>query len=143
MQNQTEKLLDETRLLWHVMVTAFEHLHAREPVTLGMRAVLEYLVSEGPATVPHIARARRVSRQHIQTQVNALEPLLLVKFDPNPDHRRSVLVTLTSAGRKMIERMQLRERRFLEKTSISATNKEIALATKTLGAVRSAIEVAT
>ena len=37
---------------------------------MAQRAVLEYLLINGPATVPAIARARRVTRQHMQALVN-------------------------------------------------------------------------
>jgi len=49
-----ETLLNEVRLLFHRAVQVAEELHAREPVTLGMRAVLEYLHRNGPAPVPEI-----------------------------------------------------------------------------------------
>ena len=35
-----EELLNQVRLLWHVMVRTAERLHEGESVTLGMRAVL-------------------------------------------------------------------------------------------------------
>jgi hypothetical protein len=41
-------------------------------MTAGKRGVLKGLDRLGPQTVPQMARARPVSRQHIQTLVNRL-----------------------------------------------------------------------
>jgi DNA-binding MarR family transcriptional regulator len=111
MRPPVEELVDETRLLWHVLTRVAETLHQEEDVTLGMRGVLEHLAEAGPAPVPGIARAREVSRQHIQGLVNGLLARGLVTLAPNPAHQRSPLVTLSSEGRKRIGRMRRRERR--------------------------------
>jgi DNA-binding MarR family transcriptional regulator len=141
--NALERLLDETRLLWHALSHAGERLHAREPVTLGMRAVLEFLTEHGPATVPHVARSRRVSRQHIQGLVNALLELELVALGENPAHRRSALVRLTSRGKQVIDRMRLHERGLLGRLDLDADEAELGRAARTLQAVREALEEAT
>jgi DNA-binding MarR family transcriptional regulator len=140
--NVIEQVLDETRLLWHALVQSGERLHAREPVTLGMRAVLEFLADHGPAAVPHIARSRRVSRQHIQGLVNALLGLELVALGENPAHRRSALVHPTSRGRQVIDRMRRRERELLGRIDLGASEAELERAARTLKAVREAIEEA-
>jgi DNA-binding MarR family transcriptional regulator len=134
-----EALLDEVRLLWHAMVQSGERLHEKEPITLGMRAVLEFLVLNGPATVPHIARSRHVTRQHIQTLVNALLELDLAALGTNPAHRRSALVRLTPAGDKVIERMRRREQRLFEQVDLDSGADELRRATQTLRAVRNAL----
>ena len=55
-----EGLLNEVRLVYHGIIEVAEQLHRNEAVTLGMRAVLEYLLTNGFTTVPDIARARFV-----------------------------------------------------------------------------------
>ena len=134
-----EALLDEVRLLWHAMVQSGERLHEKEPVTLGMRAVLEFLALHGPATVPHIARSRHVTRQHIQVLVNALLELDLAALGTNPAHRRSALVRLTSEGQKTIERMRRREQRFFDQIDVGKKADELRRATETLRSVRTAL----
>jgi DNA-binding MarR family transcriptional regulator len=131
-----DDLLDEVRLLWHAMTRSAEGLHQGEPVTLGMRGVLEYLARHGPATVPTVARERHVTRQHIQTLVNALLSLDLVSLQQNPAHRRSALVHLTAAGAAMFERMKRRERRRLRELALSLPAGEVARAIETLRTVR-------
>jgi DNA-binding MarR family transcriptional regulator len=138
-----ERLLDETRLLWHAMSHAGERLHAEEPVTLGMRAVLEFLTEHGPATVPHVARSRRVSRQHIQGLVNALLEHELVALGENPAHRRSAFVRVTPRGKQVFDRMLRRERGLFGRIDLGTDEAELERAARTLKAVREAVEEAT
>jgi len=131
-----ETLLNEVRLLFHRAVQVAEELHAREPVTLGMRAVLEYLHRNGPAPVPEIARRRFVTRQHIQVLVNGLLKEDLVALGPNEGHRRSSLVMLTPAGRRLIERMRQREARLYARTGAGLPRRDVEDAARTLAEVR-------
>jgi DNA-binding MarR family transcriptional regulator len=104
-------LLDEVRLLMHRIEKLVVDLHADLAVSTPERAVLEYLHRRGPATVPDIARARGVSRQHIQTIVNGLLDHTRVEAVRNPAHRRSPLIVPTDDGRRLIEEMLEREQR--------------------------------
>jgi DNA-binding MarR family transcriptional regulator len=72
----------------------------------GEFGVLRSLVQEGPQTVPQMAAARPVSRQHCQTIVNGLAEQGLVEFLDNPRHKRSKLVRLTKRGRTRFESMK-------------------------------------
>jgi DNA-binding MarR family transcriptional regulator len=139
MCSDIDELLGEVRLLWHVMSQSAERLHAKEPITLGMRAVLEHLALQGPGTVPRIARGRHVTRQHIQALVNVLLELELVVLEANPEHRRSALVRLTPKGQKAIERMKDRERRFLDELPLATKSIELQRASRTLRRVRGAL----
>jgi DNA-binding MarR family transcriptional regulator len=104
-----------------------------------MRGVMEFLASHGPVTVPHVARSRYVTRQHIQTLVNALLRLHLVSIEANPAHRRSALVHLTAEGQKTIERMRRRERKHLERIDPGRSAAEVRRSAETLKAVREAL----
>ena len=134
-----EELLDETRLLFHRLVEAGEKLHRDEPVTIGMRGVLEYLVRNGAATVPDIARARFVTRQHIQTLVNALLEQGLVVLEDNPLHKRSPLATLTEEGGRVIRRIRKREAKVFQTIDADISNKDLNTTIKTLRYVRDAL----
>lgn len=136
-----EGLFDEVRLGLHRIVQVTEALHADEPVSLGMRAVLEFLSRNGDASVPQIARSRHVTRQHVQSLVNALADLSLVALRDNPAHRRSPLVALTTDGERAMRRLRNAERRAFGGLRIDATNADLEAATRTLRAVRSALEV--
>lgn len=77
----------------------------------GEWGVLRTLISEGPQTVPELARSRPVSRQHCQTIANALEAQGFIRFVENPRHKRSHLMEVTRKGRDRYERMR---KQFLE-----------------------------
>src|SRR5262245_18778371 len=134
-----EALLNEVRLTFHRAVQVAEELHAAEPITVGQRAILEYLRRSVPSAVPAIARARLVTRQHVQVLVNGLLDEGLVELRPNPVHLRSSLVALTPAGERAIGRMKKREAQRLSRTVLGATRAEIERATRTLRAVREAL----
>ena len=76
----------------------------------GLWGVLNTLATEGPRTVPQIARSRPVARQHIQKLANELAARGLVAFVENPAHRRSKLLRLTPDGeahyRELAARME-------------------------------------
>jgi len=139
MAQPVDELLDQVRLLWHVMVRAAEQLHEDEPITLGMRAVMEFLARNGPTAVPDVARGRHVTRQHIQALVNDLLELRLVALVDNPAHRRSALVRLTPEGQKGIERMKRRERQFFDALELKTRADDLRRATAVLSAVREAL----
>lgn len=113
-QTQLEELLNEVRLLYQSMVQIGEEIHADSRISIGMRAVLEYLTREGDATVPQMARARRVTRQRMQTLVNGLLDLDLVARLENPQSRRSSLITPTTLGRDTMLKMRRREGQFFQ-----------------------------
>jgi DNA-binding MarR family transcriptional regulator len=137
--HEIDDLLDQVRLLWHVMVQAAERLHEGEAVTLGMRGVLDFLTRNGPTAVPDIARSRHVTRQHVQVLVNDLLALRFVALDDNPAHRRSALVRLTPEGQKAIDRMKRRERQFFDGLELEARPDDLRRAVRTLTAVREAL----
>jgi DNA-binding MarR family transcriptional regulator len=96
----------------------------------GEWGVLRTLVKEGEQTVPEMARARPVSRQHCQTICNALEAQGLVEFVDNPKHKKSKLVRATKKGRARFESLR---KQFLEAAGVYApffTAAEVATATE-------------
>ena len=104
---------------------------------MGMRAVLEYLHRNGDTTVPDMARARRVTRQRIQTLVNALVDEQLIEAVDNPASRRSPLIHLNDKGAATILDMRRREGRAMRLDISDATLRQAA---QTLTRVRDALE---
>ena len=140
MNDAVETLLNEVRLTFHRAARLAEALHADEPITVGQRAVLEYLQRNGASTVPAMARTRFVTRQHVQALVNALVDEGLVELLTNPAHKRSSLVSLTPAGERMIARVRKREAQHLGRTGFGASRAEIERAARTLRALREPLE---
>ena len=71
----------------------------------GVWGLLRSLSEGGPQTVPALARARPVARQHIQTLADAMAAEGLVVFKANPAHRRSQFVAITQKGERLYEEL--------------------------------------
>ena len=97
-----------------------------------MRAVMEQLALGGPQTVPDMARARSVSRQHIQVLVNALVDRGIAENRANPAHRRSVKIALTPAGDRLFDEMQADEIAWLDKLAGDLSARQIEAAHRAL-----------
>ncbi|WP_307248700.1 MarR family winged helix-turn-helix transcriptional regulator [Kineosporia succinea] len=82
-------------------------------ITVGMRAVLQLLETGGPQPVPALAQRLELPRQGVQRHVDDLTELGLAHTRPNPRHRRSVLITLTGAGKDMSTRIRSTEQAHL------------------------------
>jgi len=137
MTRPVEELINEVRLLYQSLIQIGDEIHAGSNITMGMRAVLEYLDRNGDATVPQIARARRVTRQRIQALVNPLLKLGLVRSVSNPASKRSSLIRLTQAGAKTILDMRRLEGREMV---VAVSDRRILDAARTLARVRSGLE---
>ncbi|QIY55315.1 MarR family transcriptional regulator [Streptomyces sp. RPA4-5] len=106
----TEDLLyDVIRRLWplhRTVVRAVERELADTGMTAGEHALLDALRTEGPRTVPQLARSMGLDRQPVQRWVNHAAELGLVVTAPNPAHRRSPLIRLTNEGTAAIRGVQ-------------------------------------
>ena len=134
------ELFNETRLLFHVLKQWAESLHPELEVSIAMRGVLELLLLRGPATVPGIARARGVSRQHVQQQVDALLDRDFVERRDNPAHKRSSLIALTDKGRALIQSMRSDELRALSRLQAGVSDQAMADAAQVLAAWRTVLQ---
>ncbi|MHC4136625.1 MAG: MarR family winged helix-turn-helix transcriptional regulator [Planctomycetota bacterium] len=110
----TIEVLEAARDLVHRAVAVAERLHGAEGLSAGRRGILLSLARLGPQTVPELARARPVSRQHIQTVANPLIEQGLVERVPNPAHQRSHLLRLTASGREAVAGIERREKKFFQ-----------------------------
>lgn len=137
--SDVDELLDEVRLLWHRLVEIGAGLHEKESINLGMRAVLEFLLAQGPSTVPRIARSRGVTRQHVQVLANGLRANGLVALGSNPAHKRSFLLSLSPAGKRIIRRMKAREETLFAKTRFGVSPAAMRQAATSLRTVREAL----
>jgi DNA-binding MarR family transcriptional regulator len=129
-------LIDEVRLFRNRLVELATELNRDAGVTPPERAVLEYLHRSGADTVPGIARARLVTRQHIQTIVNDLQARQLVEPVPNPAHRRSPLIALRAEGADAIEGVLAGEGRYLAEHLAGVDENAVREAARTLADLR-------
>ena len=132
-------LFDETRLLFHALKQWVETLHAELGMTAAMRGVLDLIILGGPATVPVIARARGVTRQHIQQQVDALMERGFVERQGNPAHKRSSIIALTDKGRALIQNMRALELNTLSRMQVGVSDEATLEAAHVLSAWRAVL----
>ena len=99
--SKSSELYEVIRLIRPVhrrLARAVEAKLEKTGVSVGMRAVMEVLESEGALSVPDIGRALFLARQQIQLMVNRLEEQGYVSRRYNPAHKRSSLFELTELG---------------------------------------------
>ena len=135
-----EGLFDETRLLFQALKEWSETLHAELGLTAAMRGVLELILLGGPSTVPGMARARGVSRQHVQQQVDALLERGFLERQANPAHRRSSLIALTDKGHALIQNMRADELNALSRMQVGVSDNAMLDAAQVLSAWRVALQ---
>ena len=113
-----------------------ERMHQRPELTSACRGVLRDLAQLGPRTVPHLARRRECSRQHVQVLVNRLVADGMAVLLPNPDHRRSPLVSLTEAGGEALAAMWRREAELIDELPITSAVEDLQRAAEVLRELR-------
>ena len=114
---------------------------ASENVMTGAeRDVLDFLVFEGAATVPQIARSRGVSRQHIQKRADAMVEKGLAEFVDNPAHKSSRLLEATIAGERAHATASRGEAEVLQLLSGQIDAEDIAAARAVFESLAKAIE---
>ena len=111
----------------------------RGELSPGRLGILRDLERRGPQTVPRLARARSVSRQHVQVLVNPLAEEGFVEFMENPVHRRSRLVRLAAKGKEFLEAGNQREAKMFADLVIDVGDEDMRSAAKVLRAVREAL----
>jgi DNA-binding MarR family transcriptional regulator len=87
-------------------------------------------------TVPQIARRLGVTRQSVQRLSDRLAEDGLVRFVPNPDHKRSPRVNLTEQGRDLANRLKRAENDWKETIVDHIETEDLETALYTLRALR-------
>lgn len=71
-------------------------------------------LSPVPLPVAHIARNMGLTRQAVQRLVDEMRADDLVRLEPNPHHRRAMLVVLTEAGESAYRAASTRQERWAD-----------------------------
>jgi DNA-binding MarR family transcriptional regulator len=69
-----------------------------------------WIAATGQLTVAMIARRLGLARQSVQRVADEIVAQGLASFEPNPDHQRSPLLILTSAGQAVLDAINDRSR---------------------------------
>lgn len=97
-------------------------------------------VSEQPSTVAQVARRMGLARQGVQRIVNDLERLDLVTFEPNPDHKRAPLITVSKKGQAAMEKVNAAQSQWVNALAEGLTEKQLNQTLKILQSVRERTE---
>jgi len=134
-----ERIAGEVRHLFQVLKSLADAVHKDAGLTASTRAVMEAL-TDGPRTVPDIARSKSVTRQHIQLLVDELAGSDLVELKPNPAHLRSPLIALSRKGEALFASVRKREAPLIERLAAGLDARKAATTVQTLTALRRCAE---
>jgi len=135
-------LANSVRKAYNQLRHTTDLLHASTGITAPKRTLLMDLHRYGAQTVPALASARCISRQITQTQVNDLKAEGLVTAKRNPEHKRSVLIDLTTKGRRCVDAMIARENAFMEQLDWLPEADELATCRRVLDRIYAELEAA-
>jgi DNA-binding MarR family transcriptional regulator len=91
-------------------------------------------------TVPQIAREMGTARQSVQRVADLLAETGLVRFDPNPGHRKSPILRATEEGSRLRERLDGRAHGWEQSVADLVAPQDLDTALVVLRAVASALE---
>lgn len=117
-----------------------DKVHAEVGLVTSQRKIMGTLDAMGPATVPDMAAALKVSRQFVQNVCNDLDAKGYILFLDNPRHKRSKLVELTASGRLAHQQARQREHEIIEQTLPQVVTKNVEMANDLLKGIRLSIE---
>ena len=135
-----QSVFAEAAALAHRLRLLRKQLKTHDAGSHNGRGILHDLAHHGPQTVPHIARSRKLSRQHIQTLVNRMEGEGQLEFVDNPAHQRSSLVRISPKGKELLAVINHQEERHWAKLEIELPEKEVRHAFEVLGKLRELID---
>jgi DNA-binding MarR family transcriptional regulator len=125
-------VLSGVRPLYQASARAVDGALRGTGVTTPLRAVLELLLTEGPLTVPQVAREFGVTRQSVQVLVDAGAARGLLALTENPHHRRSRLVAVTAHGERTFSDLHRREIANLDGVTVDLEPDELARCARVL-----------
>lgn len=97
-------------------------------------------LSPVPLPVAQVARNMGLSRQGVQRLADEMEAQGIVRFEPNPHHRRARLLVPTERGRGLYEAASALQRPWAAALAAGLPEPEIEAATALLRALRSRLE---
>ena len=109
-------------------------------LSLPERAIMEVLSGTDESTVPQIGRLLLLPRQVVQRLADAVHDRGLIEFVPNPAHRRSRLLRLSTAGRELLDQILQHEMRLLATVADSLDPQDIEACARVMTALNAAMQ---
>jgi DNA-binding MarR family transcriptional regulator len=103
------------RRLFRALAQKASESLGQHQLSVADRAVMEFLYPQEQLSVPEIASRYQVSRQHVQVTVNSLRKKDLLESKPNPRHKRSSLMKLSSKGSELFAEILTKDKETVEK----------------------------
>jgi len=129
-------LFREVFLLHATLTEISDKVHEQAGMRTPQIRVAHTLLRRGQATVPDVAYDLNISRQFVQSTINELEALGMVSFHPNPRHKRSKLIELTTIGKEKLEQATEREEAIIQNVLPQIESKGVEDATELLESLR-------
>jgi DNA-binding MarR family transcriptional regulator len=130
----------ELRRVFHELASASDRSLAPLGITVGDRAVLEFLSREtAPISLSQLARKHSVSRQHIQQALRRLPDESWIQVSVDPNDARTLKVQLSPAGMSFWSKVQAFEEDCFGKLTESIDADELRCANEFLARLRKKI----
>jgi DNA-binding MarR family transcriptional regulator len=126
------ELILDIRAAFRALRAFSDQMNEARGITAARRAVMEHLADHGATTVPQIAEAKSVTRQHIQLVADELVAKALAEWTDNPAHRRSRLLGLSIRGRAVFDDIRREETDYLRRLGLTMDDTSIAAGRKAL-----------
>ena len=89
-----------------------------------------------PLTVSQVSRRMGLSRQAVQRIVNDLVESQMVELQPNPDHKRAPLVSISKTGAETMARIDQAQIAWVNELANSFSERQLTKTTQALEAIR-------
>ena len=109
----------------------------------GARWQVMKVAARQSLTVSQIARRLGLKRQSVQRTVDQLAARKLVELQPNVDHQRAGLVTLSVEGRRILAALESRQQARLGRCLRGLARTDLERLAESLGALTERVEAAT
>lgn len=111
--NQTEAVLDASRALVGIAVASIAGV--TDVVTVPQFRVLMMVYTRGPLNLAAVAAGLNVNPSNASRTCDKLIKSGLIDRGVSPDDRRHITLSLTTAGRRLVEKVTARRRSAIEK----------------------------
>jgi DNA-binding MarR family transcriptional regulator len=132
------ELVLEVAWLGGLFTAAGEALAKVANQTLARWVILDF-IEDAPSTVAQIARQRHIARQAVQRVADLLEREGLVRYEPNPDHRRARLLKPTARGRDALRAISIKQKAWADAMGAQFGAAKLRTAAKTIEQIRRAV----
>ncbi len=92
-------------------------------------------IAGAPLTVAQIARRMGLTRQAVQRIANDLRDLEILAFEPNIDHKRSPLLSITKKGAKVLQEIEKDQAVWVNQLAQGVSERQLKSALKILQVV--------